>query len=263
MRKLQRMVALLVLALVLAACGMALPDMVTGSGRMATQTFAVRDFDQIRVSTPGKLLIEQGDTFGVTIEADDNILPLLRADVQQGVLLLSTTKPATILQRETINYRVTLPTLSALDVAGSADTRVAAFTTESLHISVSGSGDVTFSTLIAPSFSTHISGSGNVTVEHLTAELVTCDLSGSGEVRLDGAADTLEVYISGSGNALAEGLKTSNTHVSVNGSGDARLWVADSLDVVISGSGIVQYAGSPALTQMISGSGELVAVGEK
>lgn len=236
-------VALLVFAFALSACGIALPEMVMGSGKMATQTFDARDFDQIRVSTSGVVYIEQGDAFRVTVEADDNILPLLNVEVQQGVLMLGTKKPATIFQRETLIYRVTLPALRALDVSGSADVRVEEFAAESLNVNVSGSG--------------------NVIVENLTAESVICELSGSGEVRLGGAADSLAVRISGSGDALAEGLKTSNAQVSVNGTGDALVWAVDSLDVAISGSGMVQYAGSPALTQTMSGSGELVALGEK
>ncbi len=256
-------VALLVFAFALSACGIALPEMVTGSGKMAAQTFDARDFDQIRVSTSGVVYIEQGDAFRVTVDADGNILPLLNVEVQQGVLMLGTKKPATLFQRETLIYRVTLPALSALDVSGSADVRVEDFAAESLNVNVSGSGDVMFVNLAAPLLSTRVSGSGNVIVENLTAESVICELSGSGEVRLGGAADSLAVRISGSGDALAEGLKTSNAQVSVNGTGDALVWAVDSLDVVISGSGMVQYAGSPALTQTMSGSGELVALGEK
>jgi hypothetical protein len=250
-------------AFALSACGIALPEMVTGSGKMTTQTFGVRNFDQIRVGTSGVLYIEQGDTFRVTVETDDNILPLLKVEVQQGVLMLGLKKPATILQRETLIYRVTLPALSALDVSGSAETRVEDFTAESLNVNVSGSGDVMFVNLAAPSLAARVSGSGNVIVENLTADSVTCELSGSGEVRLSGTADSLSVRISGSGDALLENLKTSGAQVSVNGTGDALVWALDSLDVTISGSGKVQYAGSPRLTQTISGSGELVALGEK
>lgn len=256
-------VVLFVFAFALSACRTTLPEIVTGSGKMATQTFGVRNFDQIRVSTSGVLYIEQGDEFRLTVETDDNILPLLKVEVQQGVLMLGIKDPATILQRETLIYRVTLPALSALDVSGSVETRVEDFTAESLNINVSGSGNVIFINLAAQSLSTRISGSGNVIVENLTAQSVTCELGGSGEVRLGGAADSLAVRISGSGDALLENLKTSGAQVSVNGTGDALVWALDSLDVTISGSGKVQYAGSPRLTQTISGSGELVALGEK
>ncbi len=135
--------ALVVFVFVLSACGVT-PPLVTGSGKMVTQIFDVQDFDQIRLSTSGVLYIEQGDEFNLTIETDDNILPLLSVEVEQGVLTIRTEPATTILQRETLIYRVTLPELSALDLSGSAEICVENFEAQSLNVNVRGSGDVIF-----------------------------------------------------------------------------------------------------------------------
>lgn len=234
--------ALVVFVFVLSACGVT-PPLVTGSGKMVTQTFDVQDFDQIRLSTSGVLYIEQGDEFNLTIETDDNILPLLSVEVEQGVLTIRTEPATTILQRETLIYRVTLPELSALDLSGSAEIRVENFEAQSLNVNVSGSG--------------------NVTVENLTAQTVFSELNNSGEVRLVGTADSHEIKVSGSGDVLADEFKTSHAQVIVNGSGDINLWVLENLGVIISGSGNVQYFGSPQLTKTISGAGDLTSLGDK
>jgi len=254
--------ALIVFVFVLSACGVT-PPLVTGSGKMVTQTFDVQGFDQIRLGTSGVLYIEQGNEFRLTIETDDNILPLLSVEVEQGVLTIRTEPATTILQRETLIYRVTLPELSALDLSGSAEIRVENFEAQSLNVNVSGSGDVIFMDLDTNSFSSRISGSGNVTVENLTAQTVFSELNNSGEVRLVGTADSHEIKVSGSGDVFADEFKTSNAQVTVNGSGDINLWVLENLDAIISGSGNVQYFGSPQLTKTISGAGDLTSLGDK
>jgi len=228
---------LLVFVLALSACGFALPGTVTGSGKMVTQTFNVRDFDQIRLGTSGVMYIEQGDDFSLTVEADDNILPILKVEVEQGVLTIRTSPEVSALQFETIIYRLTLPALRAIDLSGSADIRVEDFTADSLNININGSGDVTF--------------------VNLEADALSVRISGSGWMDMAGETQALTVTVSGSGDLLAERLKASDVEVAVNGSGDATVWAVDRLDVSISGSGNVKYRGSPKLTEKISGGGDL------
>lgn len=254
--------ALIAFVFVLSACGVTSP-FVTGSGKMVTKSFDVQDFDQIRLSTSGVLYIEQGDEFSMSVETDDNILPLLNVEVEQGVLAIRTEPAATLLQRETLIYRVTLPELSATDLSGSAEVRVEDFTAESLRINLSGSGDVTFMKLDVKSLATRISGSGKVTVEDITAETILTEINNSGEIRLAGTADSHEIRVSGSGDVFAEDLNVSGAQVTVNGSGDVTLWVLDSMDVIISSSGNVQFYGSPKVTQTITGAGDLTSLGVK
>lgn len=237
----KQLLALLVFVFALSACSSTLPDTVTGSGKTITQTFDVRDFDQIRLGTSGVMYIEQGDDFSLTVEADDNILPIMKVEVEQGVLTIRTSPEVSALQFETLIYRVTLPELSVIDLSGSADIRVEDFTADSLNININGSGDVTFVNLEAASLSVRLSGSGWMDVA--------------------GETQALTVTVSGSGDLLAEKLKASAVEVAVNGSGDVTVWAVDSLNVSISGSGNVNYLGSPKLTEKISGGGDLAKLG--
>ena len=165
-------VALLVFVFVLSACTITPLGVVTGSGKMVTESFDVQDFDQIRVGTSGVLYIEQGDEFSLSIEADDNILPLLDVEVEQGVLTLRTEPDITPLQFETIIYRVTLPELSMIDLSGSADIRVGDFSADALSVNINGSGDVTFVNLGVASLSVRISGSGDMILPNVSAKTI-------------------------------------------------------------------------------------------
>jgi hypothetical protein len=253
-------VALLVFVFVLSACTITPSGTVTGSGKMVTDSFNLQDFDQIFLGTSGVLYIEQGDEFSLSIEADDNILPLLDVEVEQGVLTLRTEPDITAFQFETIIYRVTLPELSMIDLSGSADIRVEDFSADSLSVNINGSGDVTFVNLDVASLSVRISGSGDMILPNVSAETIFAEVNNSGLMDVAGETEALTVKVSGSGDLLAEALKTSTVEVAVNGSGDVMVWAVDTLNVSISGSGNVQYLGSPQLTEKISGSGDLTAL---
>ncbi len=254
-------VALLVFVFVLSACSFTPPGTVTGSGKMVTESFDVQGFDQIRIGTSGVLYIEQGNEFSLSIEADDNILPLLDVEVEQGVLTLRTEPDITPLQFETIIYRVTLPELSMIDLSGSADIRVEDFSADSLSVNINGSGDVTFVNLDVTSLSVRISGSGDMILPNVSADTILAEINNSGLMDVAGETEALTVKVSGSGDLLADALKASTVEVAVNGSGDAMVWAVDTLDVSISGSGNVQYLGAPELTEKISGGGDLTKLG--
>lgn len=252
--------ALLVFVFVLSACSFTPPGTVTGSGKMVTEAFDVQDFDQIRVGTSGVLYLEQGDEFSLNIEADDNILPLLDVEVEQGALILRSEPDITPLQFETIIYRVTLPELSLIDLSGSADIRVEEFSADSLSVNINGSGDVTFVNLDVATLAVRISGSGDMILPNVSANSILAEINNSGLMDITGETEGLTVKVSGSGDLLAKKLKAFTAEVAVNGSGDVTVWAVDTLDVSINGSGSVQYLGSPKLTEKISGGGELTAL---
>src|SRR5262249_24541080 len=68
-------------ALALTACEVHVGrvDVVRGSGNVKSESRDVRDFDRVGVSGVGTLTITQGSTESLTIQAEDNLLPLLRS----------------------------------------------------------------------------------------------------------------------------------------------------------------------------------------
>jgi predicted small secreted protein len=251
---------LMALVLVLSACNNNPSATLTGSGKMVKQSFDLKDFDQIRIGTSGVLYLQQGNDFGLTVEADDNILPVLEIGVEKGVLTVRTRPEVSRLQLETLIYRVTLPALSLLEISGSADVRAEDFSSDSLTIRINGSGNVTFAHLNAQSLAARLSGSGDLILPDVTAKSMVAEINDSGQMEASGETESLTVRTSGSGELLAEKLKATIVDVEVNGSGNATVWAIDRLDVSISGSGDVRYLGLPELTEKISGGGELIAL---
>ena len=190
---------------------------VRGSGNLKTESRTVSGFTAVDLSGNGHLTIEQTGTESLTIEAEDNILPLLTSDVSNGTLRLGEKDNTNILTTKTITYRLTVRDLNDL--------------------TVSGSGEVT-----APSISV---SKFNVT------------LSGSGSITLGGTTDSQAVTISGSGRYDAAKLASKSVTIDISGSGTAVVMPSDTLNATISGSGSVEYIGNPTVNQKISGSGRI------
>ncbi len=211
-----------------------------GSGVLKTETRNVSGFNRISLSLPGVVEIVQGDSEGLTIETDDNLLPLIETVVEDGGLKLRTPKKVNI-STKTLKITVNAKTLEALAVAGSGDLRAAKLKAGKLKASIAGSGDITISNLDADDLHISIAGSGNFV--------------GGGKV------NTVSSNIAGSGDIKAGKLESNASKISIAGSGDATVWAKDTLTVKVAGSGDVKYYGDAKVSQSVAGSGSVKRLG--
>ena len=228
-----------VLGLVLIAGGLMISGLnmrkVIGSGVLATEEREVSGFDRIVLNGSGNVIVTQGDEESLTVEAEDNLLPYIKTEVDGTTLRLSP-RPLGMLffwPTKSITYRITVKSLEGM--------------------SINGSGSFTAETLETDSLDARISGSGRISVEKLEADRVSVAISGSGTTILSGQAETQALSISGSGRLLHGSLESDSVKVSIAGSGRAEVWAEDNLKVTVSGSGTVIYAGSPEVDQRVSG----------
>jgi hypothetical protein len=245
------------------ACATFTPTSVTGSGEIVTQTVNVRNFDRVTLAASGDVYIEQGDTESLTIEADDNILPLLQARVRGDELILGMKPNLGLNPSQPIVYRLTVRDLNELSLNGSGNMDVEFVKTEDIKISIRGSGNITFQELTAKRVSLDLSGSGSIDIDELDASEVDTTMPGSGDITLNGKAEVQDVSINGSGNYLAGELETSLAEIRIPGSGDVTVWVLETLNTHVNGSGDIRYFGSPAVYENGMGSGHLTSLGDK
>jgi hypothetical protein len=242
MRRARYLVGIGLAAALLSACsltGSAGRADVIGSGTIVSETRPVRDFNEVQLAGTGTLLIAPGDAESLTIEAEDNLLPMIKTDVRGGRLIIGPeqdwlggfrpTKP--------ITYRVTVRKLNALDLSGAGAVEATNITTDRLSLGISGAGSAKLEGLTADDLSATLSGSGSLT--------------GSGRVRRE------SVSISGAGAYQGEALQATTASVTVSGIGGATVRVSDKLNVLISGAGSVSYIGDPVVSQRISGLGSV------
>ena len=83
---------------------------VTGSGNLKTEVRQVSNFSQVDFSAVGTLTIEQTGIEGLSITADDNILPILTSDVSNGVLHLGAKDNQNYTTEKPITYLLSVKT---------------------------------------------------------------------------------------------------------------------------------------------------------
>ncbi|MDP9379318.1 MAG: DUF2807 domain-containing protein [Chloroflexota bacterium] len=207
-----------------------------GSANVVTEAREVRGFDAVRLSGSGILTIEQGGEESLTIEAEDNIMPLIETRIEGNRLNIG-------YRNGTADPRPTQPIRFYL---GAKELR---------SIESSGSGQIRSACLSSERLDVRISGSGQVMLESVSVSRLELVISGSGRFTAGGEAGSQRVTISGSGSYDGAGVSCASAEVVVSGSGRVTLRVSDSLNVVITGSGVVEYAGNPRVSQVVSGSG--------
>ena len=210
-----------VLACLALAAPPALAETLSGSGRAVTQGREVRGFNSVELAIPGKMEIVQGDKEGLTITADDNLLPEIEATVERESLRIRFRKGVSVRTRTPIRIILHAKAMEAIAIAGSGDVLASSLSARDLAVRVSGSGDV----------------------------------------QLGGKADSLKVRISGSGDVKAARLETQRAQVSIAGSGDVTVWARQALEASVAGSGDVRYYGDPTVARKIAGSGSVRRAG--
>ncbi len=218
---------------------------VIGSGHVVSETRNVSGFHGVELSSSGDVIVTQGDTEGLVIEAEDNILPLLETTVDaKGVLRLGFKEHSgSVSFKKPLIFKLSVKTLDKVVLAGSGDLRAASLTTDKLSIELPGSGDVT--------------------IGHLKTDTLKADVTGSGDLTLAGEARAQKIVFAGSGDYEATDLQTDDTTLEINGSAESKVWTNKSLVVEINGSGEVAYRGTPKLKKSINGSGEVHPLAEK
>ena len=214
---------------------------VSGSGTIKTEARAVSGFTGISLSVPAIADIVQGGSEGISIETDDNILPLIETVVDEGKLKIRFKDRNMSVSTKTLKMTINVKTIDSLAVAGSGDLRAAKLQVAKLKTSIAGSGDVR--------------------IASLDADTLTVSIAGSGDFTAEGKANTVEGKVAGSGDMKIGKLAASNVKLSIAGSGDATVWAKDTLTVSVAGSGDVAYYGDAKVSQSVAGSGSVKRLG--
>jgi Putative auto-transporter adhesin, head GIN domain len=178
-----------------------LENSIKGSGIMKEQKKELKAFSKINLKGHFNVILTCQKPQEVVVKADDNIIPLITAEVQDDTLFVeskssfSTTQPPTLL-------------LSVLDMhfvltSGSGTLSLNNVDTEKLDIEIIGSMDLTADGKVKNG-KIIIAGSGNVHASNLKMDNASVQISGSGNVDVF-ATEQVDATIYGTGNILHSG----------------------------------------------------------
>lgn len=248
-----RLVLFPLLIAVLLAIGCSVPiefnqdaETITPSDVIITEVREVSGFTGIEISTFGRVNISQGESESVSIQGSDNVVPVIRTTVRNGVLLIDTDE----------NIYIT----------GMNGSNVLTFTIvvkDLTSLTISGAADVEMNGLSTSNFKFTMSGAGQLGLDALNADSLDITLSGVGDVELSGEVTTAQIDIPGAGSVRASDLRIQTAEVTIAGLGGATVWVTDQLTGTISGGGSVSYYGNPQTNTSSTGLGKFTSMGDK
>ena len=206
-----------------------------------TEVRELSQFHSVDLRSLGRVILASGPEQKVEVEAEEDLQPRVRTEVQGGVLVVGLRWWLGALLRVSelgeVVVRVTVPELREVRLSGAGQVR----SEEALQV-----GDLDL----------RLSGAGRVALE-LAARRVDTRLSGAGAVELSGTAEELEIRLSGAGAVQAEDLQTRKVHIRASGAGECRVQASEVLEVELSGAGSVRYLGKPRIESRITGVGRL------
>ncbi|HEY6977077.1 MAG TPA: head GIN domain-containing protein [Chitinophagaceae bacterium] len=214
---------------------------IKGNGISKTEKREVGSFSGLSSSGLMDVTIAYGNSTGITLKGDENILPYVETFVKDGRLKIKVKDFTIIRPKLSITVHVSMTTINSVSQSGSG--------------SITGEGN--FSNDGETGFS--MSGSGKIKLGFEKFGNAAISMSGSGSVELKGnISNNLSVHQSGSGHVDCEDAPSTNVSVQISGSGNTRINATKEITAHISGSGSVYYTGNATIAeQHISGSGGL------
>lgn len=186
-------------------------------GNVVSEQRDVNGFDEVELRGVGNLSVRQAGSESLTVEAEEDVLPKIRTEVENNRLIISPEPNTDIQTTEPINYKLTVKDLRGMEV----------------------------------------SGSGDIDAEGISTDGLGMNISGSGAIKASGSANDQKIGISGSGIYRAEGLESKKAEVDVEGAGSAIVNASEVLKAKVSGAGFVEYIGDPTVEKDVSGAGRV------
>ncbi|MCK9424264.1 MAG: DUF2807 domain-containing protein [Bacteroidales bacterium] len=209
---------------------------IKGDGKVIKETRSVPSFNGIDISGAFDVYLKQGSTEEVILEADDNILPLIRTDVVGGTLRIEIHKP--IHHATVLKAYITVKELKNIEVSGAVDLE-------------------TTSRITVPELSVDASGASDSKMD-IAVQKLKLDCSGASKFKFSGTAVDVGMDLSGASDIFAYDLFAENYDLQISGAGNAQVNVSKKIRAEISGAGSVRYKGSPSeVDQSVSGAGSI------
>lgn len=215
---------------------------VEGNGNLVNAQISISDYDEIVLGGNLELVYEQStwEAPFLQITTDENILPLLEAEVRENILYL---KPKNDIHPSRMKIYSNSTGLKKIHITGTGEVRM--------------KGEVN-----ADRFAAVVSDSGRLNVDSLYCNAITCKLNGSAKAELEGVCNNAVFEVSDFGKIIGFNYQAQQSECSVSDRGRIETHVNKTLNCRISGAGEIFYDGEPlSVNQHIAGSGKVLKKG--
>jgi hypothetical protein len=213
-------VAWIATALLLVACTstIRIDDGVVGTGSVIAEAREVDDdFDRVEVGGGIVLDVTVGPETSVELQAQENLLPILRTEVSEGTLHVRNTE--SYAATEPVRLTVTAPRIVGVSLSGAAVGTVDGLSADAFDVELTGGAELTASGTTAE-LKLVASGGSSAHLGSLAAETATVELTGGCDAEL-AATDRVGGEASGGSTLRVDG----GAAVDVDASGGSEVLV--------------------------------------
>ncbi len=187
---------------------------VRGNGILRTETRDIPTFETMICEGSYEVQIECQAKQALTIDADENLLPLIKTEVKNNTLRIYTEE--NLQPSKEIKIMASVENLSEFTIHGSAHGNVSNVNNNVLDVEVNGSSKLHFNGKTAQ-LKIIISGSSKIDATSLVAQDAKVRINGSGDIHV-WAVNSIDGLIHGSGTIKYSG-NPINVTQEINGSG--------------------------------------------
>jgi hypothetical protein len=196
---------------------------ITGSGKMVTRDFDLKDFTGLKIGSSFKVDVVRSDKFAVRVTADDNVINLVEVSEQGETLNIQMQSGA----YRDVNYSavVEMPSLNELTIKEASNCTLSGFESQ---------GDVNLV----------LSGS-SVLTGRIEAKSLSLDMIEATNATLGGTTSNLTVLGAGSSVAKLGDLNAGTADIQLRSASTATVSVENSLSADLRSSSHLYYFGNP------------------
>lgn len=177
---------------------------VKGSGNIKTEQREVSEFSSVKVGGAIVVEITAQKDYSLEVEGDDNILPLIRTEIDGDTLKISSEKGYST--SNPIKVKISVQNIDDLDLSGASKVSIVNLDNDSLNVDTSGASKISCEGK-TKNLTVDMSGASNFDSEKLTAESVSVDASGASKATVS-VKDSLKADLSGASKVVYYGNPT-------------------------------------------------------
>jgi len=207
-----------------------------GNGKIITEDRPVASFHALKVSGGIDIELSQGNELKLQVEADENLVPIIRTEVKDGVLCIWHDEK--VMNAKTMKIHLTFKNLDAITASGGCD--------------IVSSQKLNFNVL-----KTDLSGGCDIKLD-CKADNLICEHSGGCDAKLSGEAENSTFKVSGGCDVKAQEFSLKNCNIDASGGSDVIVNVKGDLTAKATGASDITYYGEPAkVNKSASGASEV------
>lgn len=222
--------------------GGVITNALVGSGVSKAETRELADFTEVDVGNSVTLDLTVGEATSLEITTDDNLLPHVITNVENGRLKISV--DTSYSTKIGVKVKASTPDLKAMQAGGATTSTVTGVKGEDFRLDLSGASKNTLSGT-ADQFHLTVGGASTCHFQG-TGKQMELHVSGASKCDASGETERLVVECSGSSTVKAAELVAQTVDATTQGASKASVHVLQELKANASGASTIHYSGSPA-----------------